>query len=89
MWDGKELEGEPEEIEEEELEPFVRLSDGMIRHFSHEHHHLKLNEETDDRAYDDTNLVKLASCLFITSSIKHAQILLVEYIMPYIHIHLL
>ncbi|EOA18250.1 hypothetical protein CARUB_v10006742mg, partial [Capsella rubella] len=43
VWDGIELEGVPEEIEEE-LEPFVRISHGVIQHFSHEHHHLKLDE---------------------------------------------
>ncbi|CAA7024510.1 unnamed protein product [Microthlaspi erraticum] len=44
VWDGIDLEGEPEEIEEEEVEPFVRISDGIIQHFSHEHHHLRLDE---------------------------------------------
>ncbi|CAA7051680.1 unnamed protein product [Microthlaspi erraticum] len=44
VWDGKELEGEPEEIEEEVMPPFVRISDGIIQHFSHEDHHLKLDE---------------------------------------------
>ncbi|KAJ4907089.1 Cysteine/Histidine-rich C1 domain family protein [Raphanus sativus] len=59
VWDGKELEGEPEEEIEEELEPFMRLSDGIIRHFSHELHHLKLNEETVDTAnYDEYKTCK-------------------------------
>ncbi|CAN8275129.1 unnamed protein product [Cochlearia groenlandica] len=44
VWDGKDLEGVPEEIEEEVLEPFVKISDGVIQHFSHDHHHLRLNE---------------------------------------------
>uniref|UniRef100_A0A1J3EJT9 Zinc finger PHD-type domain-containing protein n=1 Tax=Noccaea caerulescens TaxID=107243 RepID=A0A1J3EJT9_NOCCA len=52
VWDGKELEGEPEEIEEEEVKPFVRISDGIIQHFSHEHHHLKLDENA-GRDYDE------------------------------------
>ncbi|CAH2035658.1 unnamed protein product [Thlaspi arvense] len=50
--DGIDLEGEPEEIEEEEVEPFVRISDGIIRHFSHEHHHLRLDENK-GRDYDE------------------------------------
>ncbi|XP_019091078.1 PREDICTED: uncharacterized protein LOC109128693 [Camelina sativa] len=54
VWDGKELEGEPEEVEEE-VEPFVRISDGVIQHFSHEHHHLRLDENT-DRDYDENKL---------------------------------
>ncbi|CAH8334215.1 unnamed protein product [Eruca vesicaria subsp. sativa] len=45
VWDGIELEGKPEEIEEE-VEPFVRISDGIIQHFSHQQHHLSLNEST-------------------------------------------
>ncbi|KAL1219200.1 Protein VACUOLELESS GAMETOPHYTES [Cardamine amara subsp. amara] len=53
VWDGQELEGEPEEVEEEEVEPFVRLRDGIIRHFSHEHRHLKLDEDSTDRVYDE------------------------------------
>ncbi|CAA7032905.1 unnamed protein product [Microthlaspi erraticum] len=52
VWDGIELEGEPEETEEEEVAPFVRISDGIIQHFSHEHHHLRLDENT-GRDYDE------------------------------------
>ncbi|KAG7559718.1 DC1 [Arabidopsis thaliana x Arabidopsis arenosa] len=51
VWDGIELEGEPEEIEEVEP-PFVRISDGIIQHFSHPHHHLRLDENT-GRDYDE------------------------------------
>ncbi|CAH8267472.1 unnamed protein product [Arabidopsis lyrata] len=53
VWDGIELEGVPEEIEEVEP-PFVRISDGIIRHFSHLHHHLRLDENT-CRDYDENN----------------------------------
>ncbi|KAL1222429.1 Protein VACUOLELESS GAMETOPHYTES [Cardamine amara subsp. amara] len=53
VWDGKELEGEPEEEEAiEDIEPFVRISDGIIEHFSHQHHHLKIDENT-DREYEE------------------------------------
>ncbi|XP_018488203.2 uncharacterized protein LOC108858834 [Raphanus sativus] len=52
VWDGLELEGEPEGIEEKEVEPFVRISDGIIQHFTHQHHHLRLNENT-GRDYDE------------------------------------
>ncbi|CAL9228986.1 unnamed protein product [Arabidopsis halleri] len=54
VWDGKELEGEPEE-DIEEIEPFVRISDGIIQHFSHQHHHLRLDENT-CRDYDEDRL---------------------------------
>ncbi|CAL9242582.1 unnamed protein product [Arabidopsis halleri] len=56
VWDGKELEGEPEE-DIKEIEPFVTVRDGIIRHFSHEHHHLKLDENT-GRDYDENKLCK-------------------------------
>ncbi|KAL1196637.1 Protein VACUOLELESS GAMETOPHYTES [Cardamine amara subsp. amara] len=45
VWDGKDLEGEPEE-DIEEVDPFVRISDGIIQHFSHQHHHLRLDENS-------------------------------------------
>ncbi|XP_023643982.1 uncharacterized protein LOC17877162 isoform X1 [Capsella rubella] len=53
VWDGIELEGEPEE--EEELEPLVRVSDRIIQHFSHPHHHLTLDEYT-SKDYDDNKM---------------------------------
>ncbi|CAA0383740.1 unnamed protein product [Arabidopsis thaliana] len=52
VWDGIEREGELEE-EVEELEPFVTISDGVIQHFSHEHHHLTLYENTDKDFNED------------------------------------
>ncbi|VYS58661.1 unnamed protein product [Arabidopsis thaliana] len=54
VWDGIEREGESEE-EVEELEPFVTISDGIIQHFSHEHHHLTLDENT-SKDYDENKL---------------------------------
>ncbi|CAN8288710.1 unnamed protein product, partial [Cochlearia groenlandica] len=52
VWDDIDLEGVLEETEEEEVEPFVRISDGIIRHFSHDHHHLRLDENT-SKDYDE------------------------------------
>ncbi|XP_010525053.1 PREDICTED: uncharacterized protein LOC104802927 [Tarenaya hassleriana] len=40
VWDGKDLEGEPEELEDVE-EPFEVIDEKTIHHFSHDHH-LKL-----------------------------------------------
>ncbi|KAL9817288.1 putative chromatin regulator PHD family [Arabidopsis thaliana] len=51
VWDGLDLEGEPEEVEEEEVEPFVIISDGTIHHFSHPHH-LRIDKNT-GRDYDE------------------------------------
>jgi hypothetical protein len=55
VWDGIDLEGVPEEIEEEEVEPFVTISKGVIHHFSHQNHHLRLDENR-DRIYDENKL---------------------------------
>ncbi|KAG7559199.1 DC1 [Arabidopsis thaliana x Arabidopsis arenosa] len=55
VWDGVELEGEPEEVEDEEVEPFLTISDGIIQHFSHQHHHLRLDDNT-DRDYDENKM---------------------------------
>ncbi|ESQ40236.1 hypothetical protein EUTSA_v10015515mg, partial [Eutrema salsugineum] len=47
------LDGVPEDIEEEEVEePFLRISHGIIQHFSHRQHHLRLDENTGGD-YDD------------------------------------
>ncbi|XP_010479471.2 PREDICTED: uncharacterized protein LOC104758328 [Camelina sativa] len=43
VWDGKDLEGVPEEEEEEVMEPFVRIDEETIQHFSHDHHYLKIH----------------------------------------------
>ncbi|CAH8352493.1 unnamed protein product [Eruca vesicaria subsp. sativa] len=39
VWNGKELEGVPEE--EEDIEPYVVIDDNTIQHFSHTEHYLK------------------------------------------------
>ncbi|ANM57921.1 Cysteine/Histidine-rich C1 domain family protein [Arabidopsis thaliana] len=55
VWDGIYLEGVPEEIEEEEVEPFVTISKGVIHHFSHQNHHLRL-DENEGRVYDENKI---------------------------------
>ncbi|CAN6861345.1 unnamed protein product [Brassica oleracea] len=42
VWNLKELEGVPEE-EEEDIEPYVVIDDNTIQHFSHEEHYLRLS----------------------------------------------
>lgn len=37
IWDGRELEGVPEEDEKEESKPFQVIDQNLIKHFSHEH----------------------------------------------------
>ncbi|CAN8275133.1 unnamed protein product [Cochlearia groenlandica] len=51
-WDGTDLDEVPEEVEEEVFEPFMKISDGIIQHFTHEHHELSLDENI-GREYDD------------------------------------
>ncbi|CAA7053632.1 unnamed protein product [Microthlaspi erraticum] len=55
VWDDKELEGELEEAEEEVAEPFVKIREGVIQHFSHQEHHLTLDTNT-CKDYDDSKL---------------------------------
>ncbi|XP_019088068.1 PREDICTED: uncharacterized protein LOC109127576 [Camelina sativa] len=38
VWDGRELEGVPDEDEKEESKPFEVINEELIKHFSHEHH---------------------------------------------------
>ncbi|XP_010526445.1 PREDICTED: uncharacterized protein LOC104803981 [Tarenaya hassleriana] len=47
VWDGKELEGVPEEPEED-IEPFKKIDDRTIHHFSHEHYLLRLSEALEE-----------------------------------------
>ncbi|CAG7859712.1 unnamed protein product, partial [Brassica rapa] len=42
VWNQKELEGIPEE-EEEDIEPYVVIDDNTIQHFSHKEHYLRLS----------------------------------------------
>ncbi|WZZ11834.1 hypothetical protein YC2023_104923 [Brassica napus] len=42
VWNGKELQGVPEE--EEDVEPYVVIDDNTIQHFSHKEHYLRFNE---------------------------------------------
>ncbi|KAF3540032.1 hypothetical protein F2Q69_00025441 [Brassica cretica] len=51
VWDGKELEEEPEE-DYENLNSFEVIGDGIIQHFSHSHH-MKFERKTTDIMYDD------------------------------------
>ncbi|XP_019085546.1 PREDICTED: uncharacterized protein LOC104749163 [Camelina sativa] len=41
MWNGKELEGVPEETED--IEPYVVIDDNTIQHFSHKEHYLRFH----------------------------------------------
>ncbi|XP_010441724.1 PREDICTED: uncharacterized protein LOC104724862 [Camelina sativa] len=57
VWDGVELEGVPEgEDDDDEGKPFVRISDGIIQHFSHQQHHLRLATYTDNKNYDENKM---------------------------------
>ncbi|XP_024006873.1 uncharacterized protein LOC18013065 [Eutrema salsugineum] len=43
VWDGEELDGVPEEVED--IEPFKTNDDNTITHFAHEEHNLSLNND--------------------------------------------
>ncbi|CAL9228879.1 unnamed protein product, partial [Arabidopsis halleri] len=51
LWDGEDLEGVPEEPEID-VEPFERISDGIILHFSHGHHlKLEITRDYDEKKF--------------------------------------
>ncbi|XP_010549191.1 PREDICTED: uncharacterized protein LOC104820445 [Tarenaya hassleriana] len=62
VWDREELEGVPEE-ELEDIEPFEVIGEGLIRHFSHDHHHLRSFTTAEERliAWDAIN--RCQACL--------------------------
>lgn len=46
VWDGKDLEGVPEEcIEDGDIKPFVKIDENTIHHFSHDHY-MRLHKNT-------------------------------------------
>lgn len=54
VWDGKELEGKPEDDDamDDDRDPYVKIGDGIIRHFRHAHHYLRLDKDT-NRVYNE------------------------------------
>ncbi|AEE76476.1 unnamed protein product [Arabidopsis thaliana] len=62
VWDGKELEGEPEEDESLYIfKSFNEISDGIIEYFRHKSHHMRLDEDT-NRAFDEDK--RCRACTF-------------------------
>ncbi|XP_020884059.1 uncharacterized protein LOC110229147 [Arabidopsis lyrata subsp. lyrata] len=59
VWDGVELEGIPEIIED--ISPFKEVGDNLICHFSHEEHPLKLHNHKDDVIHDER--IRCAACV--------------------------
>ncbi|CAN6887847.1 unnamed protein product [Brassica oleracea] len=51
LWDGEELEGEPD-TEEENIKAFKEIDDGVIEHFSHPHHNMRLDKNESDKVED-------------------------------------
>jgi len=48
VWDGVELEGTPDD-DDEDIAPFKVVGDNLIKHFSHEEHNLRLNKDNINR----------------------------------------
>ncbi|XP_010435718.1 PREDICTED: uncharacterized protein LOC104719481 [Camelina sativa] len=55
IWDGKDLEGEPEEVNESIEPPVEEISDGTILHFSHLEHPMRLVEDV-NKWYDEKEI---------------------------------
>ncbi|OAP04955.1 hypothetical protein AXX17_AT3G22670 [Arabidopsis thaliana] len=61
VWDGKELEGEPEEDESLYIfKSFNEISDGIIEYFRHRSHHMRLDDDT-NRAFDENKRCRACS----------------------------
>ncbi|CAA7037776.1 unnamed protein product [Microthlaspi erraticum] len=61
VWDGVELEGVPEEFVD--VSPFKLIEDGVINHFSHDEHNLRLMEDATDRD-ESIRCEACTSCIF-------------------------
>ncbi|ESQ35650.1 hypothetical protein EUTSA_v10007210mg [Eutrema salsugineum] len=66
VWDGEELEGIPEEFVD--VSPFKVIEDGVINHFSHEEHNLRL---IDEDAIDRHESIRCEACTGSIFSEKH------------------
>ncbi|RID64099.1 hypothetical protein BRARA_E03057 [Brassica rapa] len=51
LWDGRELEGEPE-TKYEDIKAFKDIGDGVIEHFSHPNHNMRLDKKESDKVAD-------------------------------------
>ncbi|KFK30793.1 hypothetical protein AALP_AA6G026900 [Arabis alpina] len=58
VWNGKELEGVPEEIED--IEPYVVIDENTIQHFSHKEHYLRLH--VDGVLYEENK--RCSACIY-------------------------
>ncbi|XP_006417332.2 uncharacterized protein LOC18993714 [Eutrema salsugineum] len=66
VWDGVELEGVPEDVVD--VSPFKVIEDGVINHFSHEEHNLRL---IDEDAIDRHKSIRCEACTGSIFSDKH------------------
>ncbi|XP_024012435.1 uncharacterized protein LOC18016606 [Eutrema salsugineum] len=66
VWDGVELEGVPEEFVD--VSPFKVIDDGVINHFSHDEHNLRL---IDEDAIDRDKSIQCEACTGSIFSDKH------------------
>ncbi|CAH2051289.1 unnamed protein product [Thlaspi arvense] len=71
IWDGKELEGTSEDLYED-VESYKEISAGIIQHFIHQNHHMRLDEET-DRAFDENKRCQACALPIFNDIIYHCM----------------
>ncbi|OAP01712.1 hypothetical protein AXX17_AT3G30010 [Arabidopsis thaliana] len=76
VWDGKELDGVPEEVED--IEPFKRNDDNTITHFAHEHNLISLRKDGEEGSICGACVCPISSYTFYKCSRSDCSFILHE-----------
>jgi len=76
VWDGKELDGVPEEVED--IEPFKRNDDNTITHFAHEHNLISLRKDGEEGSICGACVCPIRSYTFYKCSRSDCSFILHE-----------
>ncbi|EOA25817.1 hypothetical protein CARUB_v10019185mg [Capsella rubella] len=76
VWDGEELDGVPEEIED--IEPFKRNDDNTITHFAHKHNLMSLSKDGEESSLCDACVRPIGSNAFYKCSDSDCSFILHE-----------
>ncbi|KAG7626755.1 putative chromatin regulator PHD family [Arabidopsis thaliana] len=76
VWDGKELDGVPEEVED--VEPFKRNADNTIKHFAHQHNLMSFSKDSEESNFCGACVCPIGSCTFYKCSESDCSFILHE-----------
>ncbi|AEE78040.1 putative protein [Arabidopsis thaliana] len=76
VWNGKELDGVPEEVED--IEPFKRNDDNTITHFAHEHNLMSLSKDGEESSLCGACVLPIGSYTFYKCSKSNCSFILHE-----------